>query len=101
VLDALYLIPFKAKAWLDLSDRKTAGEQIDSKNIRKHKNDVFRLSELLNLNQEHIAFIPEPIQADMRSFLEKMEGEDVDLMQIGIRRKTKESVLNQLMNIYL
>jgi hypothetical protein len=101
VLDALYLIPFKAKAWLDLSDRKTAGEQIDSKNIRKHKNDVFRLSELLNLNQEHIAFIPETIQADMRLFLEKMEGEDVDLMQIGIRRKTKESVLNQLRNIYL
>ena len=101
VLDALYLIPLKAKAWLDLSDRKTAGEQIDSKNIRKHKNDVFRLSELLNLNQEHIAFIPETIQADMRLFLEKMEEEDVDLMQIGIRRKTKESVLNQLMNIYL
>ena len=37
VLDAVCLIPFKAKAWLDLSSRKDNGERIDSKNIRKHK----------------------------------------------------------------
>ncbi len=37
VLDAAYLIPFKAKAWMDLTDRKAAGEHVDSKisrNIR-------------------------------------------------------------------
>ena len=33
VLDAAYLIPFKAKAWMDLTDRKEAGEHVDSKNI--------------------------------------------------------------------
>ena len=44
VLDAAYLIPFKAKAWMDLTDRKAAGEHVDSKNIKKHKNDVFRLT---------------------------------------------------------
>ena len=48
VLDAAYLIPFKAKAWMDLTDRKTAGEYVDSKNIKKHKNDVFRLTELID-----------------------------------------------------
>lgn len=47
VLGAAYLIPFKAKAWLDLTARKANGENVDSKNIRKHKNDVFRLSALL------------------------------------------------------
>lgn len=36
VLDAAYLIPFKAKAWMDLTDRKEAGEHVDSKNIKKH-----------------------------------------------------------------
>ena len=41
VLDAVYLIPFKAKAWTDLTDRRAAGEHIDSKKIKKHKNDVF------------------------------------------------------------
>ena len=29
VLDAAYLIPFKAKAWMNLTDRKAAGEHVD------------------------------------------------------------------------
>jgi hypothetical protein len=37
------LIPLKARAYVDLSNRKAAGETVDSKNIRKHKNDIFRL----------------------------------------------------------
>jgi hypothetical protein len=41
------LIPLKARAWLDLSERKTNGEPIDSRDIRKHGNDVLRLSQLL------------------------------------------------------
>lgn len=42
------LIPLKAHAWLDLSVRKERGEPVDSKNIRKHGNDVIRLSQLLS-----------------------------------------------------
>lgn len=41
------LIPLKAHAWLDLSERKARGESVDSRNIRKHANDVIRLSQLL------------------------------------------------------
>ena len=41
------LIVLKAKAFIDLSERKTTGETIDEKNIRKHKNDVFRLATML------------------------------------------------------
>lgn len=41
------LIALKAKAFNDLSDRKAKGESIDSKNIMKHKNDVFRLVTML------------------------------------------------------
>ena len=37
------LIALKIKAWLDLSERKSNGEQIDSKDIKKHKNDILRL----------------------------------------------------------
>ena len=36
VLSPTCLIPFKAKAWLDLKERKLNGEQVDSKNIKKH-----------------------------------------------------------------
>ena len=50
VLSPTCLIPFKAKAWLDLKERKLNGDQVDSKNIKKHKNDVFRLALLITAN---------------------------------------------------
>jgi hypothetical protein len=39
VIDIETVILFKMKAWLDLIERKKAGEHIDSKNIKKHKKD--------------------------------------------------------------
>jgi hypothetical protein len=41
------LIPLKAIAWLDLTSRKAQGDQVDAKDVRKHLNDVLRLSQLL------------------------------------------------------
>jgi hypothetical protein len=41
---ATSLIPLKARAWLDLTKRKAEGQDIDSKDIAKHKSDVFRLA---------------------------------------------------------
>jgi hypothetical protein len=101
ILDTLYLIPFKAKAWIDLSDRKASGETVDSKNIRKHKNDVFRLSELIDQNQDKLNDMSEAVRDDMQTFFERMETEEVDLKQLGIRGKRKESILNQLRKIYM
>lgn len=100
VLDAPYLIPFKAKAWIDLSDRNNADEHVDGRNIRKHKNDVFRLAELLDRNQEPLPNLPETVMVDMREFIERMASEDVDLKQLGIHDKSKEIILNELRIIY-
>ena len=100
ILDTPYIIPFKAKAWLDLSDRKASGEAVDSKNIRKHKNDVFRLTELLSQNQEPLRGLPEGVRKDMQIFFERIAFEEVDLKQLGIRGKTKDSIINQLIEIY-
>lgn len=41
------LIPLKAIAWLALTERKEQGTQVDAKDVRKHLNDVLRLSQLL------------------------------------------------------
>ena len=100
ILDAPYMIPFKAKAWIDLSDRKASGEQADTKNIRKHKNDVFRLTELLDQDQQALPFLPDKVKNDMREFIKRMKSEDVDLKQLGIRDKTKQMILEQLRGIY-
>jgi hypothetical protein len=74
VIDETLLIPFKARAFLDLTERARNGEKIDSKNIKKHRNDVFRLLQLLpaDANIE----VPEPIRADLRRFVDLVEGDD-------------------------
>ena len=61
------MIPLKAKAWLDLTERKSKGGQVDSKNIRKHKNDIITLSDLLS--QEIRMILPDSIAGDMEKFL--------------------------------
>lgn len=98
ILDAGYLIPFKAKAWLDLTNRKSSGENVDSKNIRKHKNDIFRLSALLSQNSK-INVAPE-IYKDIQTFLQAMRQEVVDTKQLGLAR-SKESILEVLQNTYI
>ena len=99
ILGAEYLIPFKMKAWLDLSKRKLAGDAIDSKNIRKHKNDVFRLSELL-IGSERI-LVPASVYADILDFIEKMDSEEIDLKQLKIVGTNKNEILNMLGAIYI
>jgi hypothetical protein len=41
------LIVLKASAWLDLTARQARGEAVDTRDVRKHANDVMRLSQLL------------------------------------------------------
>jgi len=67
ILDAERLIPFKAKAWLDLTERKAKGGQVDSKHIRKHKNDIITLSRLL---QPHYQVdLPKNVRDDFADFI--------------------------------
>ena len=98
VLKPTCLIPFKAKAWLDLNERKNAGEHVDSKNIRKHKNDVFRLAQLLTADTKQ-SITPE-IAEDMKSFLTAMESEDVDLKSISVRGTDKKTIMSMMYRCY-
>ena len=98
VLDASYLIPFKAKAWLDLTQKKADGLAVDSKNIRKHKNDVFRLSELLT--QQTSVQVSIGVKKDMLAFVNAMQEETVDLKQLGVLRD-RQAILAELMRIYI
>lgn len=61
------LIPLKARAWLDLSARKAAGGDVDSKHLSKHRNDVLRLLPLLATEDRIPA--PPSIQADIVQFV--------------------------------
>ena len=67
ILPDVFLVLFKAKAWLDLSDRKVSGQGIDEKDIRKHMNDIARLAVLLTGNESCI--ISESVFADVTNRL--------------------------------
>jgi hypothetical protein len=99
ILDAAYLIPFKAKAWLDLTRRKSLGEHVDSKNIKKHKNDIFRLTELLNPNERIVA--PKSICKDIKEFVTSMVNETIDIKQLGLVGRTKEDILTEIIELYI
>lgn len=85
------------KAWLDLSERKQNGESIDSKNIRKHKNDIFRLSELITA--ETLIEVPSSIFQDIEDFIEQMASEDLDSKSLGLRRG-KTEMLQRIRDAY-
>jgi len=67
VANATSLIPLKAHAWLNLTKAKSEGETIDSKNITKHRSDVFRLAGTLPGNAG--PDLPESIKSDLIGFL--------------------------------
>lgn len=65
--NATSLIPLKAYAWVNMTRQKAAGEEIDSKNITKHRNDVFRLA--ATLPGEAGPALPPSIKEDLINFL--------------------------------
>jgi hypothetical protein len=95
---AAHIIPLKVKAWLDLSARKAAGEQVDAKNIRKHKNDVFRMSVLLT--PETKVQLPDSIRKDIADFVRAMGSEQVEMKALGVNAGTKVDVLAAILATY-
>ena len=83
----------------DLTDRKAAGEHVDSKNIKKHKNDVFRLTELIDPTVKITA--PQGVYTDVQEFVQRMQNESVDIKQLGLVGRTKDQILDELKDLYI
>lgn len=85
------LIPLKASAWLDLSERQAKGEHVDTKNIRKHANDVMRLSQLLA--PETRIPVAARIAEDLNRFLDGIEADrSIDPKSIKLNNTVAEIV---------
>lgn len=98
LLKETHLIPFKAKAYLDLSNRKHNGENIDSNDINKHKNDVFRLFQLISPDLR--ITLNERVKLDMMEFVESMKSVEVDLRSLGYKKADKQQLLSAIRLIY-
>lgn len=94
-----YIIPLKIRAWMDLKQRKEDGERIDSSKVKKHRNDVFRLVQII----EPTTIIPVAIQVrdDIKQGLKILETEEnIDQTSSQLAgRKTKE-VIQILKEVY-
>ena len=98
VLDEAAIIPFKARAWLDLSRQRDEGAKIDEKNIRKHRNDVARLLQLVSAEARYT--LPESVAADVRAFIDQAAREpDFDPRQFHVNM-TRETVESRLRAAY-
>lgn len=78
------LIPLKAVAWLELSERKEQGAKVDAKDVRKHLNDILRLSQLLAPTTR--ISLDKKIAADMLRFLTAVASDtsiDPKVLQLG------------------
>lgn len=93
------VILFKIKAWLDMIEKLESGKQVDSKNIKKHKNDVFRL--LVNVLPSSKVEVDEEIRSDIRLFIEMIDKDKPDLKNLGINNVSLNEMLELLENIYL
>jgi hypothetical protein len=60
------LVCLKAKAYLEIKERIENGSKEDSKHLRKHKADVFRLT--IMLAPESVFELPETIQTNINEF---------------------------------
>jgi Nucleotidyl transferase AbiEii toxin, Type IV TA system len=69
------LIPLKAIAWLELTNKKANGEQIDSRDIRKHLRDIVALAGLLSPAAR--VEVDEKIATDLRRFIEAVSATQV------------------------
>lgn len=93
------LIPLKAIAWLELRARQAQGEQVDAKNVRKHANDVLRLSQLLTATT-HIS-LDARIADDMRRFVDTAAADTtLDPKALGLGDVTLDELLARLVRTY-
>lgn len=95
------LICLKAKAFLDLTLRKKKGENIPDKEIKKHKNDVFRMS--LMLTDESSVELTAAVWKDMVDFVEAVRADlpGTDIFEaLGAGKIDAQTLLDQLEKTY-
>lgn len=98
VLRPEYLILFKAKAYLDLSDRKEKGENVDSRDIRKHKNDILRIA--VEFVLESVTTLPTTVIKDMEQFIIRLEAEPFDAGVLKNYGVGNEELVDNLRKLY-
>jgi hypothetical protein len=95
------LICLKAKAYLEIADRISKGSREDSKQLRKHKGDIFRLA--MMTAEDNVFVLPEGIKIHMQAFTdtikEDLPGKEI-FKEMGLGDIEPENVMNQILKSF-
>ena len=84
---------------VDLSERRKTDEKIDSKDIKKHRNDVFRLFQVIELNES--TKLLGTVKEDMQKGLDQLlKEESLDLKNLGVKNRSVKEVVAMLRTKY-
>ena len=65
--------------------------------MKKYKNDVFRLTELIDPTVKIAA--SQGVYTDVQEFVQRMQNESVDIEQLGLVGRTKDQILDELKDL--
>ena len=94
ILDTRHIILFKIKAWKDLQEKNA-----EKNKIAKHRNDVFRLAQLLSVGTP--LEISSTIYSEVSNFVTAMSDFDINLRGIGVIDFDKETILKLILKNYV
>ncbi len=98
IVGSEHLIPIKARAWADLSAKHKAGLPIKKEDIRKHPNDIVRLSQLLRKNMR-IA-LPASIKDGLKQLFFEWKKQPIDPKVLGLKQTPLGEVVALLSLVY-
>lgn len=98
VLAPEYIVPLKARAWIDLAERHDRGEDVSRGDIKKHRNDIIRLSQLISPGAR-IA-LPDAIGGDLKKFVARALHDGAEPKVFGVIGMTLQDVRLLLSAVY-
>lgn len=84
---------------MNLSALQGTDAAVDEKDIRKHKNDIIRLYQLLAITTR--VHLPEAIKQDMGKFLNELEKNPPNFKSLGLKHANIHNVINNFSQIYM
>ena len=73
-----------------MTKTKESGKHVNDKDLRKHKNDVFRLIQIVTPEKD--INIYGSVKETIKEFIKRMETEPVDFNNLGIDMEKKEAL---------
>ena len=93
ILKPTWLILFKIKAWLDLNEKMAQGVHVDSRDIKKHRNDILRMVSEMVLEKCSLSDV---VREDMLKFIENFHVTDAELKNLKIAGVKEADIMKTL-----